>query len=189
VGRAKIVEWTADTLNKEAGYRYRDIFLSTSREEHLRTHTFMSADRQGEHAHGVWQLDSQGYPNLDEMIWAYAARAARRIVRKSQHIVDSQTQGNGRLYYRLRLSTTHFIGIADGEKWRDMQATDRGLWYTYTQYADIVFAPAAQTDSGALVYPIVTFFPVSPPDSKGMIAQFYESKEYQPYVQKRFGQY
>jgi hypothetical protein len=186
MGNAKQVAWEADTLHGEAGYRYRNIFLSSSREQHISLHTMMDQNRQGEHPHGMWTHDT-AYPTIHEMIWAYAARACRRIERNSHHIVAFQNQGNGRLYYRLRLSTTHHLGMADAEGSRDLQSQIKGFWYTYTQYADIIFDTWPTTASGNDVFSVVTFYPVSPPAplDKGITAQFFEAKDYEAFQKKR----
>ncbi|MDH1263705.1 hypothetical protein [Pseudomonas sp. GD03944] len=186
MGKAKQVTWENDTLNGEQGCRYRSIFLSTFREHHIGLHTIMDANRQGEHPHGMWIYDTS-YPNIDEMIWAYAARACRRIERNSHHIITHTLQHNGRLYYRLRLSTTANVGIADAEGSRNLQPRIKGFWYTHTQFADIVFEPRSTTDNGHHVYSIVTFFPVSPPSpwDHGTTAQFFEAKDYSDYQKNR----
>lgn len=186
MSKAKQVAWIADRLNGEDGYRYNEIFLTAYREQHLRLHTIMDADRQGVDPHGMWMWDTY-YPNIDEMIWAYAARCARRIKRNSHNILIMQQQSYGRVYYRIRLSSADHIGIADIQDSRDLQGRIRGLWYGHTQYADIVFNPPATTDSGVLVYPVVTFFPVYPPAGQGSVAEFYGSKDYAEFNKKRFG--
>lgn len=186
MGKAKQVTWEADILHGKQGFRYRSIFLSSQREQHISLHTIMNKDRQGEHPHGMWIHDPH-YPSIDEMIWAYTARACRRIERGSHHIITRQNQSYGRTYFRLRLSTTGHIGIADAEGSRNLQPRIKGFWYEYTQFADIVFEPQAETDNGHKVYSVVTFFPVSPPSplGSGSTAQFFEAKDYEEFHKKR----
>ncbi|GHD56183.1 hypothetical protein [Jeongeupia chitinilytica] len=185
MSRAKVVEWEMDTLNGEQGWRYQNAFMTSYRAHHILLHTIMDPNRQGVQPHGMWIRDYH-YSSLDEMIWAYAAKCVRRINSVSSRVTQTINQTNGRYYYRVRLSTDAHVGIADIESDRALNWNIRGLWYAYTQYADIVFDPLAHTDSGHAVYPIVTFYPVQAGDIHASGLSFIESADYQTFNQRRW---
>lgn len=180
MGRAKVVVWERDKANGQRGYRYDNIFMSDQRLEHCKEHASIPTHRRGVHSHGVWHLDSH-YTDLDQMILAYAAKAARRINQNSNRVRAATHGHHGRTLFRIQLSKTAHIGTADD---RDI-LPGRGIWYYWTHYADIVFDPKTVTENGYEVYPIVTFFPTYPKPTEGTPGILYEFVDSAAYVQTK----